>query len=156
VNPYAPPLDADDLPAPNWEEHLSAGITMLGVLLATAATAGAGFKLANERTYFDWRQLNTFLGNGSGVFGILAFAVAAWILLGLMSSMGTRIRSECEPFSKGLVLLAIVAMCARLVIEPVFQWTPELPSYCLTFAAAIAMLMVLKRVRHSLQCGSQH
>lgn len=147
LNPYSSPTFCDEAKLSAGQQTLSSAITMTGLLLATCVSVGVINKLLDDAACFGTTFLQQFVQQTSGVVGVFAFALAAWTLLGLMSSVGTQFHAECEPFSKALVLIAIVSMFARMLYEPIYQWTPLWPSYGLTFAAAVAMGWVFRRVR---------
>lgn len=150
ANPYAAPALADEQqPDGRLERATSLALTLIGFTLSTVASIGALLKLSFAVRPVEWWEPQFIQGVTSSNLGIGAFAVASWLLLALMSNVDAFTDRSRVVFSKALILIAIVAMLARLVSEPADLWTPSLPSYLLTFAAAVAMTMVLYRIQPS-------
>lgn len=149
INPYQPPADIELLPnaISGIERLISTTVTVIGFALAILASLGSLIRCLQELDSFQAWQSNNLLAGGEGLLAIFALAVATWLLLGLIGSIGRFVSRENTTFSKGLILIAIVAMFARLVTDPASAWTPHWPTYALTFTGVTALAMVLYRVK---------
>lgn len=147
LNPYQSPTDVEfgrDSLSNRFENFISLSVSILGCIMATLATVASALKFYSEFWDADWLRFDIDAG---GVLGILTFAIAAWLLMGLAGGIHRNVQLGNVTYCKSLILIAIIAMSARLVSEPSAAWTPLWPSYALTFTAAIAMMMVLITVR---------
>lgn len=153
VNPYATPTTCADVQKrPHIEQRLSMLLTLTGFLLSLGASVGSLVRVANQlvsesRPTLQPTDVLLEILTGGTMLGLLAFSAACWMLFGLMCNLDRLIKPRGILFTKGLVLIAIVAMIGRCTSEPTAGWKPLLPSYLLTFAAIVAMTMVLYRHR---------
>ena len=147
LNPYAPPAELDSVIEPfrnRIERLVSLILSIVGSVLAITITVSSIFLYFGHTSATAWWRL----GNDGGLFGILAFAICASLLMALISKPFKANRNaEHIVFSKGLLLIAIFAMGARLLTEPEAAWSPHWPSYLQTFAAASAMGMLFRQMR---------
>ena len=128
-NPYAPPAELGAALEPlsiRIEKAISLTFSVVGSAISLSISVSSAFLYCGHSTATAWWRL----GNDGGLFGILAFAICAALLMALISRpFNTEVRAKQVVFCKGLLLIAIFAMGARLLTEPDAAWTPHWPSY---------------------------
>jgi len=153
ANPYESPQSWPDAKAaPSIQQRVSLLLTFTGFLLSLAASIGSLARVASQLVDESMPVIRPTdvlfeILTGGTMLGLVAFSAACWMLFGLMCNLDRLVEPRGILFTKGLVLIAIVAMIGRCTSEPVAGWKPLLPSYLLTFAAIVAMAMVLYRHR---------
>lgn len=102
----------------------------------------------------QWTTFQSRIADIAPLIGLGVFAATAcMLLLLLVRSEGQKWLGQATAdlrFSQLFIVVAVMAMLARVVSEPDTIWTPQWQSYSLTLSAATAMGMVWLRFRRGL------
>lgn len=144
MNPYqAPVIAASD---GSESDAFSVFISATGLLCGLVATIGAVGRCLLELSEIDFSMQGVPTAPSS-LFALCSLAFGIVLSTCIFGFVKKHVPKDQSTYCQCLLLIAILAMCARAILDPSSYWTPTWQTYALTGCGVLALGMVLRHAR---------